>query len=189
MLLNLNIGQACDLIDSPEMIREDQVIPGHSRPCPDSPYGTGYDWLYRYERTIAAFLEPWMKPHHSDLFGNKGLLHQALSNAFCHAHHRNPLQSITVRILLGGQGLIIRVTDCGKGFNVQKLYKHYRKKRRYLTSVGNGIRLMAAAPHYGIFYNQNGTEFSLLYLFEKRITELSPELFATQPEPLVETAV
>lgn len=182
MLLNLDVSQAIDFIESPELIREDQVIPGHFRPCPESPYGAGFDWLYRYELKISAFLKPWFKSHPSDLMGEKGLLHEAMSNAFCHAHHRNPLLPITVRVLLGEQGLIIRVKDCGKGFNVQKVYNHYRKKRRYLTAVGNGVRLMAASPTYGAFYNQKGTEFHLLYPFKKKLTELSSDQVDVQPK-------
>jgi len=41
MLLTLDTGQALELIESPELIREDQVIPGHFRPCPGSPCGPG----------------------------------------------------------------------------------------------------------------------------------------------------
>ncbi len=175
MLLNLDVDQASDFIESPEVILEDQVIPGHFRPCPDSPYGRGYDWLYRYELKIATFLVPKLKTSPEDLIGEKSILHQALRNAFCHAHRRDPLLPISIQVLLGSQGLIIRVNDCGKGFNVQKVYKHYRKKRRYLSSVGNGIRLMAASSRYGAFYNQKGTAFHLLYPFKKKLDELSSE--------------
>jgi hypothetical protein len=189
MLLDLSIDQACDFLESTEIIREDQVIPGHFRPCPESPYGTGYDWLYRYEHKIAAFLQSRLQSLPSDLIGAKSLLHQAMSNAYCHAHHRNMLKPIIVRFISGDQGFMIRVTDCGKGFNVQKTYKHYRKKRRYLTSVGNGIRLMAAAPQYGVFYNQKGTAFHLIYLFEKELAELSSGRISAAPEPQVEATV
>jgi hypothetical protein len=182
MLLNLDVSKASEFIEAPEVIRKDQVIPGHFRPCPESPYGQGFDWLYRYELKISAFLKPWLKPPPSDLIGEKSLLHQALSNAYCHAHHRDPLKPITVRVLLGSQGLIIQVNDCGKGFKVQKVYKHYRKKRRYLTCVGNGIRLMAASSRYGAFYNQQGTAFHLLYPFHKKLDELSSSRIDAKPE-------
>lgn len=187
MLLDFNFDQACDFLESAEIIREDQVIPGHFRPSPESPYGTGYDWLYRYELKIAAFLESRLQSFPSDLIGAKSLLHEAMSNAFRHAHHRNPLKPITVRFFMGNHGLMIRVADCGKGFNVQKSYKHYHKKRRYLTSVGNGIRLMAASPRYGVFYDQKGTAFHLIYLFEKELAELSSQRLSAAPELQVET--
>lgn len=186
MLLDFNFDQACDFLESVEIIREDQVIPGHFRPCSQSPYATGFDWLYRYELKIASFLELRLQALPSDLIGEKCLLNEAMTNAFCHAHHGNTLKPITVRFLLGSQGFMIRVTDCGKGFNVQKTYKHCRKKRRYLTSVGNGIRLMAASPQYGVFHNQKGTAFHLIYLFEKELAELSFDRIATAPEHQVE---
>jgi hypothetical protein len=61
MLLPLDPDRALELIESPELIREEQVIPGQFRPFPGSPCGPG--------RT----------------------------------------------------GLIIRVSDCGRGFNVPRL--------------------------------------------------------------------
>jgi hypothetical protein len=186
MLLNLNVSQAVDFLESPEIIREDQVIPGHFRPCQASPYGSGFDWLYRYERLITDYFEPLLKFDLSNLFGKNSLLHEALANAFCHAHHRNTLKPIKVRFMLGDQGLIIRVSDCGKGFNVQKIYRQYRKKRRYLTSVGNGIRSMAASIQYGTFYNDSGTAFYLLFPFEKKLTDLPSDQIAAMLEREVE---
>jgi hypothetical protein len=188
MLLNLTIGEAGDIIESAETLKTDQVIPGHFRPCPESPYPPGYDWLYRYEQTIAKFLASKLKSLPSDLVGAKGLLHEALSNAYCHAHHQDRLKPITVSILLGNNGFIIQVTDCGKGFNLQKVYKHYRKKRRYLTTVGNGIRRMAEAHQFGVFYNPKGTQVHLLYLFDKKLNDLSADLIAVAPNSQAEAA-
>jgi anti-sigma regulatory factor (Ser/Thr protein kinase) len=188
MLLNLTIGQASDIIDSAEIIRKDQVIPGHFRPCPESPYPPGYDWLYRYEHTMAKFLESKLQSLPADLIGDKSLLNEALSNAFCHAHHQDRLKPITVSVLLGTKGFIIQVTDCGKGFNLQKAYKHYRKKRRYLTTVGNGIRRMAEAHQYGVFYNTKGTRVHLLYLFDSNLNELFADQVAVVPKSQAEAA-
>ncbi len=171
MLLNMTIDEARDFIGSAELIKEYHVIPGHYRPCAKSPYRSGYDWLYRYEQSMAKFLEQKLQSHPADLIGEKSLLHQALSNAFAHAHHRDRLKPITVRILLGDKGFIIQVTDCGKGFNLQKVFKHSYKKRWYLFPVGNGIRSMAANPQYGVFYNRKGTAFHLLYLFKENLDE------------------
>lgn len=133
-------------------------------------------------------MESRLKFHHSELIGEKSLLHEAMSNSFCHAHHRNTLKPINVRFLSGSQGFIIRVSDGGKGFNVQKVYKHHRKKRRYLNSAGNGIRLMAESPQYGVFYNNQGTAFHLIYLFEKELAEFSSGDRVGSPEPEIEAA-
>jgi hypothetical protein len=188
MLLNLTIDEASDIIESAEIIKEDQVIPGHFRPCPESPYQPGYDWLYRYEQTMEKFLESKLKSHPADLIGEKSLLHEALSNAFCHAHHHDRLKPISVNVLLGQKGFIIQVSDRGKGFNLQKTYKHYRKKRRYLTTVGNGIRRMAEAHQFGVFYNPKGTQVHLLYLFDNNLNDLFADQVAVAPISQAEAA-
>jgi hypothetical protein len=188
MLLNLTIEEAGEIIESAEIIKEDQVIPGHFRPCPESPYQPGFDWLYRYEQNTVKFLESKLKSCPTDLIGEKSLLHETLSNAFCHAHHRERLKPITVSVLLGRKGFIIQVTDRGKGFNLQKAYRHYRKKRRYLTTVGNGIRRMAEAQRYGVFYNTKGTQAHLLYLFDNNLNDLCADRFAVVPQSQAEAA-
>lgn len=182
MLLTINPSQARELFESLELFREDKIIPGHFRPCKDSPYGHGYDWIYRYERKIAPFIEPRLKAHHTELTGEKGLLYEALTNAFCHAHRKDPLKPITVGIHTGRIGLLVRVSDCGKGFNVQKVFKHYVKKKRYFSWVGSGIRLMALSPHFSVFYNQKGTTVNLLYLFDNGLTMLPADLIVASPE-------
>lgn len=187
MLLTLRPSQVHELIESLEMIREDKVVPGHFRPCTDSPYESGYDWLYRYERSIALFLGPRLKYHHTELTGENGLLYEVLSNAFCHAHHKDPLKPIIVSVLFGRIGLLVRVSDCGKGFNVQKVFKHYVKKKRYFTSVGNGIRAMASSPHFSIFYNRKGTTVNILYLFDNAQTKLPADLIVAVPEQQIES--
>ncbi len=188
MLLNLTPAQALEVIESLETIREDRVVPGHFRPCPDSPYGSGYDWVYRYECKIGPLLEPLLKPYHNELLGEKGLLREALSNAFCHGHHKDPLKPITVNIMLGRIGMIMCIVDGGKGFNVQRVYKHYARKKRYFTPIGNGIRLMASTPHFGTFYSQKGAAINLLYLFGRGMDQLPPELIVGAPVPQAEVA-
>lgn len=188
MLLNLTIDEACDIIASAEIIKKDQVVPGHFRPCPESPYPPGYDWLYRYEQTMTEFLKPKLKSHSVELIGEKSLLHETLSNAFCHGHHHDRLTPIAVSVLLGDKGFIIQVADRGKGFNLQKVYKHYRKNRRYLTTVGNGIRRMAETHQFGVFYNPKGTEVNLLSLFDDNLDDLFADRLAVVPESQAEAA-
>jgi hypothetical protein len=188
MLLNLTMEEAGDFIESAEIIKQDRVIPGHFRPCPESTYKPGLDWLYRYEQAMLNFLAPKLASLPDDLMGEKSLFHEALCNAFNHAHHRDRLKPITVTVLLGDKGLIIRVADGGRGFNLQKVYKHCRMKRRYLTAAGDGIRRMAESHRYGVFYNHKGTEFNLLYLFENKLTEQFSDRFAVFLEPCAEAA-
>ena len=100
---------------------------------------------------------------------------------------KDRLKPITVSVLLGEKGLIVRISDFGKGFNVPRIYKHYIYKKRYFTSVGSGLRCMAASAHFGVFYNQKGTQINLLYLFENGLTRLSSDLIAAAPEQQAES--
>jgi hypothetical protein len=188
MLLNLTMEEAGDFIESAEIIKQDQVIPGHFRPCPASTYKSGLDWLYRYEQAMLDFLAPKLASRPDDLMGEKSLFHEAMCNAFCHGHHRDRLKPITVTVLLGDKGFMIRVADGGRGFNLQKVYKHCRMKRRFLTAAGNGIRRMAHSERYGVFFNRKGTEFHLLYLFENKLAEHFSDRFAVFLEPCAEAA-
>jgi anti-sigma regulatory factor (Ser/Thr protein kinase) len=77
--------------------------------------------FYAMSENLARFLEPLLQSHQAELTGEKGLLYQALANAFRHAHHEDRLKPITVSVLLGRTGLIIRVSDCGRGFNVPRI--------------------------------------------------------------------
>jgi hypothetical protein len=165
MLLNLNATRAYQLIDHPQLIRTDRIVPGDFPACPNSPYASGYDWLFLYERQIAAFLETWLKPYRYELIGERGILCEALSNAFFHAHAKDPVKMILLRVLLGKAGIMVEIEDSGRGFPVVQVYDSFLKKRRYFSSAGNGFRLMAENPNFGIFYSPAGTIFYLLYRF------------------------
>jgi hypothetical protein len=58
------------------------------------------------------------------------------------------------------------------GFNVDKVYQSYRKKKIYYHTVGNGIHLMASSHRFGIFYSPVGATFHLLYLFDENLEQL-----------------
>lgn len=165
MLLSITEKEALELIRSPRIIHEECLVPADSPPCPNSPYRHGYDWLYRYERQIAAILEPWLKKQRYDLIGEKGILCEALSNAFFHGHGKDAQMCIQVSIYQGGHGLLVRIADSGKGFDIANVYRRYLHRRLYYTSAGNGIRLMVNSQSFGIFYSPSGSTFYLLYLF------------------------
>ncbi|MEJ2153819.1 MAG: ATP-binding protein [Desulfobacteraceae bacterium] len=173
MLLSINFQQAQDFIQSPRLIRRDRVVPAEFPECVNSTYRPGYDWLYQYERDIAGFLSPWLKPYRYDLIGEKGILCEALSNAFSHGHGKDPRKIITVEVYRGERGLLVRVEDSGKGFNVDRVYQSYLKKKVYYHTAGNGIHLMASSRRFGIFYSAVGATFHLLYAFDKDLALLN----------------
>lgn len=167
MLLSVNLEKVLVYIQSPKLIRDDTIVPDEFPECVDSTYRRGYDWLYRYERDIASFLEPWLKPYRYELIGEKGILCEALSNAFCHGHGKDPKRTIVLKVFLGERGLVVRVCDSGKGFNVRQVFQSYRNKKMYYHTAGNGIHLMASSKHFGIFYDAAGSAFHMLYSFDR----------------------
>lgn len=171
MLLFIKPATVLKSIAEPKCIRKDILIPEKSAPVVHSPYRPGYDWLFGYERKLARFLEPWLKKYRYELIGEKGLLCEALSNAFYHGHRKNAALPITVSIYLGGKGLIIRIKDAGSGFDLNTVFEKYARGKTYFHSAGNGLKLMNASKRFGIFYNHAGTAFHLLHLFGEDIEQ------------------
>lgn len=181
MLLTIEPLQAEQLIDDPQIVREDEVIPSKFPEHPNCTYRQGYDWLFIYERDIAKFLEKWLRPYRYELIGGKGILCEALSNAFSHAHNKDPDLAIHVKVLLGRLGLMVRIADSGKGFDVEKVYTNFCNNRKYYFTAGNGMRRMAESERFGIFHNKAGTAFHLLYFFSDCL-ESVPSNFILTPQ-------
>jgi anti-sigma regulatory factor (Ser/Thr protein kinase) len=173
MLLSMTPEEALHLIASPRQILKERIVPAEFPHLPDSPYLPGYDWLYNYERHIAAFLEKWLRVHRYELIGEKGILCEALSNAFCHGHDKDPHKPILVRVLLGDRGLIVQIKDTGPGFDVQGIYNSYHAKKKYYSTAGNGLRLMEQSSNFGVIHDDTGTVFILVHLFDNGIKLLA----------------
>jgi anti-sigma regulatory factor (Ser/Thr protein kinase) len=180
MLLSITPEQALELIASPRQILKDRIVPADFPHSPDSPYRPGYDWLFSYERQIAAFLEKWLKPYRYELIGENGILCEALSNAFFHGHAKDPEKPIVVRVILGKQGLIVQIKDTGSGFDVQAVYGRYQTQKKYYSKAGNGIRLMARSSSFGVLHDTTGTIFFLVYLFDNTLDKLPSNLRAIE---------
>jgi anti-sigma regulatory factor (Ser/Thr protein kinase) len=181
MLLSITPEQALNLIASPKQILKDRVVPAEFPHNPDSPYKPGYDWLFSYERRIAAFLEKWLKPFRYELIGENGILCEALSNAFFHGHAKDPEKPIIVRVILGKQGLIVQVKDTGQGFDVRTVYNQFQNQKKYYSKAGNGIRLMAQSSSFGVLHDPTGTNFILIHLFCNSMEKLTSYSWVIQP--------
>lgn len=185
MILNLTAAEALDLIGSPEIIRQDEVVPKDFPDCPNSLYQPEYDWLFQYERQIAAFLEKWLRPYRYELIGEKGIICEALSNAFSHGHRKDPFKVICVSIWQGDKGLLIEIKDSGEGFNIRETYDSFLQRKPYFALAGNGLRRMAASDKFGIFHNAGGTVFCMLYLFRNSLSELPEQYILIPPHKRV----
>jgi hypothetical protein len=171
MLFLMTLEEALAIIGDGRQIVNETVIPKAFRQEPNSTYRNGYHWLFRYERDLARQLEPWLKPYRYELIGEKGILAEALSNAFYHGHRKDPKLPIDVRIYQGQKGMVVRIHDCGTGFNVKKIHDYFLRGKIYFHSAGNGFRRMADSKRFGVFYNTIGNTFHMVYLFDQNWPE------------------
>lgn len=182
MILSITPQEAMNLLGSAQVVREDVIVPKSFPDSSHTPYQPEYDWLFQYERQIAAFLEKWLRRFRYELIGQKGILCEALSNAFSHGHRKDPFKAINLRVFLGKNGLMVEIKDDGKGFNVQDVYVSYQNKKPYFATAGNGIRLMAQSPHFGIFHHDRGRAFNMLYLFKTELSDLPDHYILIAPK-------
>ncbi|NNG01049.1 MAG: hypothetical protein HKM93_16790 [Desulfobacteraceae bacterium] len=167
-------------IDFTDIISRDTIVPAECPPMENSPYRAGYDWLFRYERKLARFLDPWLGEFRHELIGVNGILCEALSNAFCHGHRKDPTLAIHLNVYLGTKGLVLEVIDTGKGFNVQRVVDACEKGKAYYHVAGNGLRSMMASDNFAVFFNHTGTACHIVRLHNadygciKRISHQRP---------------
>ena len=174
MLREMTETEAIESIGSFRVLLDEAFIPVSSAPFPNSTYRPEYEWLFGYERKLAKIVSPWMDHLRYELIGEKGILGEALSNAFSHGHGKDPSLPITVCIYQGERGLLIRVADSGPGFDVKAVVEDYHRGRAYFHLAGNGIRRMISSHRFDIFYTARGAAFHLLYRFspeEKKTPE------------------
>ncbi len=164
MLTRLSIYDGLTKIVQPELILDETIVPSKCPTNINSLYTPEYEWLFGYERKLCHFLKPWMAKFRYQLIGDKGVLCEALSNAFSHGHKKNPVTPITIRVYKGRMGLLIRIKDRGEGFNIKTVFQKYSSGKAYYHTAGNGFKNMADSP-FDIFFTDNGSAFNLLYLF------------------------
>ncbi|SEA75282.1 hypothetical protein SAMN05660420_03071 [Desulfuromusa kysingii] len=170
MFLSLTFAQALSTLgEEPQLIFDETIVP-KTAPCAShSCYLPEYDWLFLLERKLARFLDPWLKKHRKQLIGSSGLISEALSNAYCHGHKRQAKLPIGVNIYQGNQGILLRIYDTGKGFDYGEMLAKYLNKKNYFYNAGNGMKSMYETDIFGVFYDDNGSSFHLLYLFDESL--------------------
>ncbi len=165
MLTDITLQDGLCRIQNPRLLFSEDLIPSACGRNLNSTYRPGYDWLFTYERKLAGILEPWTAHLRYELIGEKGLLCEALSNAFCHGHKKDPAKPIHLSVYLGDKGLIVRVRDNGRGFDLKAVTERFSLGKSYYHLAGNGLRLMILNPHFQIFFTDKGAGFNLMVLF------------------------
>jgi hypothetical protein len=173
MFFSLTTDKALSLLDNATLIFEETVIPKNSPSASHSPYLPEYEWLFVFERKLARFLDPWLKKRRSELIGSSGLLSEALSNAYCHGHKRDPSRPISVNVYKGTRGIMLQISDTGDGFNANSIMSKFLENKNYYYNAGNGTKSMYASEVFGIFYSNNGKTFHLIYFFNEDIKTFS----------------
>lgn len=165
MFVEMTPAAAVRLLGNATRVLDERIVPADTRDPGHSPYRPGYEWLFFYERALARKLDPWLQQHRPVLFGSRGILSEALSNAFCHGNNRQSSLAIHVEVDVGARGLLITIGDAGRGFDVETLVSRAQRGRRHaFHNAGNGLRAMADAEAFGIFYSDGGRRCHVLYL-------------------------
>ncbi|PLY01969.1 MAG: hypothetical protein C0622_06205 [Desulfuromonas sp.] len=166
MFLSLTCPEALQEIADAKLIFDEIFVPKECPPASHSPYLPEYEWLFITERKLARFLDPWLKSYRPELIGSGGMISEALSNAYCHAHKRNARLPIQVTIYEGKAGLLLKIKDAGEGFDIDGMVSKFLSNKNYFYNAGNGTKCMFETKNFGIFYAENGTAFHLMYLFD-----------------------
>ena len=167
MFLNITFDKALALTGEAKLIFEEIVVPENRPQASHCPYLPGYGWLFLLERQLARFLDPWIKKYRPELIGSSGIISEALSNAYCHGHKRDPSLPITVKVYQGEHGIMLQIKDTGDGFNIDAIVSDFRANKNYFYNAGNGIKSMFDSKVFGLFYGDRGTSFHLVYMFDE----------------------
>jgi hypothetical protein len=167
MFVDLTFEKALPLIGSGKEVFSEIVIPKDFPKAENSNYLPEYDWLYTFGRTFGRVLDKWVRKHRFELIGARGLISEALSNAYCHAHKRDTTKPIFVKIFEGPDGILLNIVDSGKGFDYRAVVGKILKGKKHFNIAGNGLKRAFESERFGIFYNDQGNAFNLIYLFEQ----------------------
>jgi hypothetical protein len=164
MFVQVTFESALHALGNPRCALADTVMPERIEEPAHSTYVQGYGWLFTYERALARFLSSWLEPHRWTLFGNDGIVTEALSNAFCHGNRRDARAPIEVYVYIGDHGLAIRVEDRGQGFDVDKVIARVANNQKgYFHNAGNGMQRMHESPDFAIFFDNDGRACNIVY--------------------------
>ena len=100
----------------------------------------------------------------SELLGN-ALIH-GNSGAMHNAPNGDPLKSLSVKVFLAKNGLLVRVRNEGEGFDYKDVIDRFRNGREYASHVlgGNGM-INFDHPDLLVSYEDNGRTSNILYVF------------------------
>lgn len=146
--------------------RRELVIPAAQPRHPSNVYREEYAWQFGFERRFLRQVRQWLEPQRHDLIGPRGLLSEALSNAYAHGNRRNPELPIEVELVVDVPQYELRVTHFGDGFDVKQVFSRYRCGAHYYNVGGNGLRKFDESPTFRVFFDVTGRTTHLWYVPE-----------------------
>lgn len=159
------IGRIGPLLDE----WNDSVIPSQVELLASNQYSPRYAWMFSYEKRLKSRIEGVLARDlaawECRLFGADGALSEGLSNAFVHAHRRDPARPIEVRCAVAQKGLAFSIQDQGSGFDVPRAVAQLKHSGRYYHLAGNGLRSLAESPHIVTSFASRGRVLNLLCEF------------------------
>jgi hypothetical protein len=174
VLIEMSYDGALDLIGEHTVVLRERVVPAEVERLSHCPYRPEYGWLFTLERRVGRILDQWLSGHRRELIGPGGLLSEALSNAYCHGHRRDAAKPMWIRIVVGGDGVLIRIKDSGSGFDYREVARGVIHKRTYFHNAGRGLMRAVTAEHFAVFYTDGGQAFNLFHLYGRKPSELGP---------------
>lgn len=88
-----------------------------------------------------------------------------LENAFIHGK-----KPVILNAFRGEKGIIIRIEDCGEGFNFKKVQKNYMQRTKYFKNKGMGFESYNKNGYLVSFENK-GRTLNMLYFFNQKDLE------------------
>jgi hypothetical protein len=145
------------------LVLRETVVPNALPPHPCNTYREEYSWQYGYERRLFRKVRQWLEPQRHELIGARGLLSEALSNAYAHGNRRNPELSIIVELVVNTPDYELRVAHSGEGFDVNTVLTRFRNRQHYYNVGGNGLRKFEDSRSFCVYFDRTGQTVHLWY--------------------------
>jgi anti-sigma regulatory factor (Ser/Thr protein kinase) len=163
VLIESRFEESLNALGEPSAMVTDEVVPEREPTPSTNSYRSEYAWQFGYERTLLRRARNWVEAQRHELIGAKGLLSEALSNAYAHGNGKDARMPICVDLFVGSHGYLFRVTQSGEGFDVARLLEQYRRQAHYFQFAGNGLRRFDESRSFKVFFSPAGKSIHLWF--------------------------
>lgn len=149
---------------------EEKIVPAEVELLPHNRYAEIYGWMYALEKRLKYRIQDVLGnrlnyDQEKVLFGPGGAVSEAFSNAFVHGHKKNALLPLSLWMAVSSKGIGLVIKDSGEGFSFEAILADFTQGKNFFHIAGNGFSSLALSSAVKASYSEEGTSFSLLYLF------------------------